>query len=234
MTWNTSTSPGRANGWGSSSGDAIAATRVWLGSDGIDTWHPCRVIPEGAVGRGDRAALDGEPSQRPDDDHEQCLYQPAAEHDGCGPRGAADVRGIASGHEHGDNGLQSDESRGGPDGHEHAAREGGHRGGEDGREIRMSRERSDEDRDRHADGRVHHDRGAAPIRALKRTETDRHRADRSECADRRLTKENSDNQRDSDADRTSQRRQTFELRPVDVHGRRKRLAKSRRAQISFQ
>ena len=32
----------------------------------------------------------------------------------------------------------------------------------------------------------------------------------------------------------SQRRPTFELRPVDVHGRRKRLAKSRRAQISFQ
>ena len=108
--------------------------------------------------------------------------------------------------------------------HQESARERGQRRRCYGRQIRVAGERSGEDRNRHAECREDHHRRAAAVGPLERSESDRHRTDCAECADRRLREHQTGYEGDGDANRAAERGSTFELRPVDSDGRSENLA----------
>ena len=76
---------------------------------------------------------------------------------------------------------------------------------------------SAEDRNRHAHGGKQHHRGPAAIRALKRSEPDRHGADCAEDRDCRLVENEPDDERNRNAERAPQRSDALELAPVDEY-----------------
>jgi len=192
-----------------------ARKRVWLGGRGDSSWNRARVRRKAPIGRREAPPFRREPPQRPDHHHEQRLDQAAAEHERGATRSVAQVGRVSAGDQHGHSRLEAHERGRRSECDDEATGESPQRRRHNRRQVAVTRERSEEDRQRHPRRGKEHHRGAAPVGALKRSEAHRDGADRPEHADRGLADGEPGDQRHCDSHSAPQRRSPFELRPVD-------------------